>query len=238
MANFLLIHGSGHGAWCWRDLQRELTGRGHLARAIDMPGSGDDPTPAGSVTMCMCRDRIAAELDALGGAILVAHSWGGYPASAAAMAVPGRVAHLVYLCAYLPRDGASMIDRRLEAARQPVVNAVVKSPGGDSYTFRDDRLAQIFYGDCAPEQVADAAQRLTPQAIAPQATPLDVTADLRALPKSYITCTRDGAVPMELQDAMADAWPEMGRYRLDSDHSPFLSQPARLADVLDRIAKP
>ena len=36
MAAFLLVHGSCHGAWCWRDVIPALDGLGHSARAVDL----------------------------------------------------------------------------------------------------------------------------------------------------------------------------------------------------------
>ena len=110
MASFLLIHGASHGAWCWRDLIPELAALGHEARAIDLPGHGDDPTPRETVTLDSYREAILAELRA--GDILVGHSMGGYPITAAAEAEPDRVRALVYLCAYIPAPGRSLASLR------------------------------------------------------------------------------------------------------------------------------
>ena len=60
MADFLLIHGSGHGAWCWRGVLAILEARGHAARAIDLPGLGADTTPPGEVTLASTVDAIGA----------------------------------------------------------------------------------------------------------------------------------------------------------------------------------
>ena len=61
MPDILLIHGAAHGAWCWHRVIPALERLGHTARAIDLPGNGDDPTPAAPVT-----------LDLYAGAILTA----------------------------------------------------------------------------------------------------------------------------------------------------------------------
>ena len=45
MSQFLLVHGAFHGAWCWRKTVAELERRGHRAKAIDLPGQGEDRTP-------------------------------------------------------------------------------------------------------------------------------------------------------------------------------------------------
>jgi pimeloyl-ACP methyl ester carboxylesterase len=51
MSDILLVHGSCHGAWCWRDLIPALTALGHSPRAIDLPSHGADQTPVNDVTL-------------------------------------------------------------------------------------------------------------------------------------------------------------------------------------------
>ena len=238
MAHFVLVHGSCHGAWCWRDLIPALSAYGHTAHAIDLPGMGADATPLSDVTLDSYRDAILAALTAAPEpAILLGHSAGGPPISYAAMSAPEKVAHLVYLCAYTPKTGVSMVERRQEAPRQPLLPAIDRTADGQSYTVKPDWLRRAFYEDCTDEQVAYAAAHLSAQPVLPQATPVAVTQTLRNLPKSYIRCARDGAIPEEFQMTMANDWPEMTRYDLDSDHSPFFSQVPGLVEILDRIAK-
>jgi len=235
MADFLLIHGSCHGAWCWRDMLPLLNACGHRAQAIDLPSHGDDTTPVGEVTLALYADAIIAAMR--GPTVLVGHSAAGFPISAAAMKRPDLVAHLVYLCAHLPQTGKSMIDRRRDATRQPLLDAVVKAEDGLSYSIRPEMAREKFYQDCPDEAVAYAIARLGPQPIAPQATPLTVTQTLRDLPKSYIRCLHDGAVPTEFQKDLTHEWPELAVYEMDSGHSPFFAQPARLAEILFQIAE-
>lgn len=100
MARFLLVHGSWHGAWCWRDVLPLLREMGHDAKAIDLPGHGDDTTPPSKVTLAAYSDAVIAAMRP--DTILVGHSMGGYPITAAAEKATQRVAHLVYLAAYVP----------------------------------------------------------------------------------------------------------------------------------------
>ena len=128
MAEFLLIHGSCHGAWCWRDLIPALAALGHGARAIDLPAHGADATPAADATLELYADRILAAID--GPVTLVGHSAAGYPITLAAERAPDRIARLVYLCAYVPVPGLSMIDMRRAGPRQLLGNAVRAAPDG------------------------------------------------------------------------------------------------------------
>ncbi len=237
MAEFLLVHGSCHGAWCWRDLIPELAALGHVARAIDLPGMGDDPTPIEEVTFDHYRHSIQVGLDAFDGpVVLVGHSAAGYPISAVAGALPAKIARLVYLCAYVPSLAKSMIDRRFETSEQPLHGALERSADRQSYWLNDSQLRRCMYGKCSDEQITFARRRLRPQPIAPQQAVVDITPALRGVAKSYIRCLSDGTIPPDFQARMADAWPEMTRHDMDSDHSPFFSRPMALAALLDRIA--
>ncbi|WP_170473890.1 alpha/beta fold hydrolase [Ruegeria arenilitoris] len=235
MTDFLLIHGSCHGAWCWRDLIPELTGMGHSARAIDMPSHGSDPTPIADVSLDLCRDAI---LDASSPeTIIVGHSWGGFPISAAAEADPKGLRGLIYLCAYVPKDGLSMAEMRKRAPRQLIADAIEKSADGLSYRMLPGRVQSLFYHDCPPEVVSYAQARLCPQAIRPQETPLKTGSNFAKVPKVYIRTTNDQTVPTEYQAEMSlCAEPEL-QLTIDSSHSPFFSHPKKLAEFITLAAR-
>ncbi|MEW2919221.1 alpha/beta fold hydrolase [Ruegeria sp. ANG10] len=233
MADFLLVHGSCHGAWCWRDVIPALTALGHTARAIDLPSHGSDPTPIADVTLDSCRDAVLSASTPQ--TILVGHSWGGYPVSAAAEAAPDAMRALIYLCAYVPQDGLSMIEMRKRAPRQLVVDAVEKSTDCLSYTFRPDMVQDLFYHDCAPETVPYALARMCPQPIAPQETPLSVAENFARVPKAYITATDDHTIPREYEEQMSRVAPEDLRKSISSSHSPFFSHPRLLSEILDDL---
>lgn len=235
MAEFLLVHDSCHGAWCWRDLIPELIVMGHSVRAIDLPSHGSDPTLIADVTLDTCRDAI---LDAATpNTIVVGHSWGGYPVSAAAEAAPDALRGLIFICAYVPQDGLSMIDMRKRAPQQLIGDAVEVSADGLSYSVLPDRVHSLFYHDCPPEVVTYALARLCPQAIQPQDTPLPTGNNFAGVPKAYISATDDRTVPTEYQAVMSEcAEPEL-RLTIDSSHSPFFSHPETLAHLIDRAAR-
>lgn len=235
MADFLLVHGSCHGAWCWRDLIPALEALGHTVQTVDMPSHGSDPTPIAQVTLDSCRDAVLAASNP--DTIIVGHSWGGFPISAAAEADPKAMHALIYLCAYVPRDGLSMVEMRKMAPRQTIVGAVEKSTDGLSYTVRADMVQDLFYHDCAPEVIPFAWARLCPQAIAPQETPLTLSKRFAGVPKAYIRATDDRTIPPEYEEEMSHIAPEGLRRTIDSSHSPFFSRPGELAAILGELAQ-
>ena len=230
MADILLVHGSAHGAWCWRDFIPELEALGHKAEAIDLPSHGNDPTPVNDVTLDMYADAIIAKLDRP--RVLMGHSMGGYPVSLVAERRPDLVQHIVYLCAYVPKPGFTLAEMRKDAPRQPLIEAIQMSDDRKSFTANPSMLREKFYADCSDEQLAYAAEHLCPQAVAPNNTPVALTDRYASVPRSYIRCMQDGAIPYEYQVSMTSSWPEGSVVDMDTSHSPFFSDPANLARIV------
>ncbi|MRH22476.1 alpha/beta fold hydrolase [Rhodovulum strictum] len=233
MTEFLLVHGSNHGAWCWRDVLPLLRAAGHDARAIDLPGAGADPTPPETVTLSDYRDAVLAALTRP--AILVGHSLGGITITAAGAAAPDRIEALVFVAAWAPRPGQSARDLRAHYRCESLLAAFRMSADRKTSTFAEESLEPVFYHDC-PSGTADFARpRLTPQPTAPGTEP---AAALPArLPRHYVICTADRAIPPAAQEDMTRDWPPAQVHRLETGHSPFFAAPDRLAQILIAIAE-
>lgn len=234
MADILLVHGSCHGAWCWRDLIPELEALGHQARAIDMPSHGADPTPVAEVTLDSCAQAI---VDALRkDTIVVAHSWGGFPAARAADLAPMRMQHLIFLAAYAPWDGLSLAEMRNLAPRSKLLDAVIRAQDGKSFMVDPTKATEIFYHDCPEGTMEYAFPRLCPQPIAPHETPISLGNGYASISKSYIRCSDDRTIAPEFQITMTEDWPEKDVYTMPTGHSPFFADPAGLARLIDQIS--
>jgi pimeloyl-ACP methyl ester carboxylesterase len=227
----LLVHGSCHGAWCWDRLLPELAARGIPARALDLPGHGQDRTPPAQVALDSYAIAIRRAVTEMGGrAALLGHSAGGYAIAAAAEADPQMVEKLIFLCAYLPVSGQSLSDMRKVWHEQPLVPHIRRSPDGHSFDFDPDRIPELFYHDCPAETVTFARAHLCPQPMAPQVTPLNLSGAFEAIEKHYIVCADDRAIPPAYQRVMAGGLPAGRVSELPASHSPFLSMPDLLAD--------
>lgn len=232
MTRFILVHGACHGAWCWRDVLPFLN-KSHKAQAIDLPGrDGGD----GTVTL----DHFAkAILAAIGDepAILVGHSMAGFPISLAAERAPGRVRALVYLCAFVPAPGQSVAAMRRAGPRQTLAPAIRVAANRQTFTFDPERVADLFYHDCPASAAAFARAHLCPEPVLPQETPVHLTARHASVPRHYILCTEDRAIPPEYQAQMARDFPAGQVTRLPTAHSPFFAAPEALAKRLIAIAE-
>ncbi|SHJ33986.1 Pimeloyl-ACP methyl ester carboxylesterase [Shimia gijangensis] len=235
MSDILLVHGSCHGAWCWRDLIPELAALGHDVRGMDMPSHGQDDTPLSEVTLESCTASVVNALAK--DTVVVAHSWGGFPATLAADIAPEKLNRLIYLCAYVPRDGHSLVDMRKMAPRQPILKAVDRAADGTSYRVHADYAEEVFYADCPKSTIDYAIANLSPQATLPQATPAHLGAGHLDVPRSYIRTLYDNAIPTEFQAEMVAGWPRSDVYEMATSHSPFFADPKGLAALIDQITK-
>jgi len=229
---YILVHGSCHGAWCWRDVLPMLEN----AIAIDLPSHGNDTTPISDVTLDLYVDAVITEINKLPEpVVLVGHSAAGVTIASVAERVPDRISRLIYLCAYAPKDGDALHVMRKRAKRQLVLPAVVRADDGLSYTVDPAKSPGIFYPDCSAESVEYALAHLGPQPTLPQETPVKLGANYESVPRSYILGEDDHTIPPEEQEKMVADWPEGDVHRLNCGHSPFFSQPEILTRLIGEI---
>lgn len=233
----LLVHGSCHGAWCWDLLIPELIARDVTARALDLPGHGQDRTPPGEVTLDLYAEAVVSTMRDMGGkVVLLGHSAGGYAISAAATRAPQMVEKLIFLCAYLPKSGMSLSDMRKVWPQQPLMPHLIRAADGQSFTFDVAEVPNLFYHDCPPQAVDRARRQLCPQPMLPQTTALTLSRYFQDAEKHYIICAEDRAIPPDYQRVMAQGLPASAVSELPASHSPFLSMPDRLANrILDIV---
>ena len=224
---FALVHGAWHGGWCWERLVAELAARGHHAVAPDLPC--DDVTAG-------FEDYAEVVVAALKGAgedvVVVGHSLAGQTIPLVAARRP--VSRLVYLCALLPAVGRSFADQfgLGEAMLDGGYAAGLARDDQGRSAWVDERLARHhFYADCDEADAHAAFVRLRPQAAEHYADtyPLDT---LTPAPASYVVCTEDRMVLPDWSRSAARARLGVEPVELPGSHSPFLSRPSDLADVL------
>lgn len=240
MATFLMIHGAWHGGWVFDRLHAPLAARGHAMAAPTLPGMDGTAKGAAAATLeGWARFVVEAARALPGPVVLCGHSRAGIVISQAAERDPGACAALVYLCAFLLPNGQSMTaavaelprNERLEAGLSPAAR-------GAALALSADAAIGTFYNDCSEADQTMAAARLVPEPMAPMATTLALS-DTRfgAVPRHYIECTADRAIPIAFQRAMQAQLPCASVTTLASDHSPFLAMPDALAQALHSITE-
>lgn len=241
MARFVFVHGAFGGAWYWKPVIELLESAGHTAEAFDLPGGGDDQTPVEDVTLESCAERVRTVL-AQGSepAILVGYSMGGAVATQAASNSPQHVACLVFVAAFMPSDGQSLLDlTNLPEGADDMVQANIVVEGDPPVAVLPQEAAmEAVFSGCPPEQAKWGAARLRPQAVAPFATPVRIDeALLASIPRFYVLTARDNSIPAALQRRMIREHPCETVVELDSGHAPFFSATDDLVAALLQVAE-
>ena len=88
---------------------------------------------------------------------------------------PGAVAQLVYLAAFLPADGDSVLALSADDPGSAVTASSLPVAGGQAVGLRPECLRALFYADCEDCDVAVATRLLVPEPLAPFAGRVRVT---------------------------------------------------------------
>jgi len=239
MGKVIFIHGAWHGGWCWDRVAKLLVLQGHEVEAPDLPAQGNDTTPIQDVTLDSYVNRICEVLDRQKEpVILVAHSMGGISVTQAAEFRPDKIRALVYVTAFLPRNGESLGTLNENAGVSAVAQNMVFSDDFSSATIREDALKDLFYNDCSDQDIEYAQSLLRPiPTSTTQATVQTSEENFERIPRIYVECLQDHTIPPHMQKMMIEATPCKKVYTLDSSHSPFLSMPEKLAAILAEVAR-
>lgn len=193
---FVLISGACHSGWTWRLVAERLRADGHRVLAPDLPGlaDGDDPQ---RYSLADVADFVVdlVERHDLRDVTLVGHSWGGYPLTAAAPRLAPRLRKLVYWSAFVPAEGASLMDE-VPPHYAEMFTQLAAASGNDSIVFPYEVFCAAFMQDGD-----DSTQRLVHNLLVPQplrfftetVTPVDPAA--LGIPASYVVGTEDLALP-------------------------------------------
>jgi pimeloyl-ACP methyl ester carboxylesterase len=231
MTTFALIHGAWHGGWAFERLVPELLARGHDAVAPDLPCEDQE---AGASRYADVVEEALVGVD--GDVVVVGHSLGGLTASLVAERRPVR--GLVLLCALVPVPGRPLSDRFSDPDLFPPGPSERTARGEDglSHWLSAQDAIDAMYADCDPAQAAAAAARLRGQAALPsrESSPLGGWPDV---PTSYILCTEDLMVGPAWSRRVAAEELGVIPIELPGSHSPMMSRPGALADVLDELAQ-
>ncbi|MFD8080007.1 alpha/beta hydrolase [Streptomyces sp. NPDC059718] len=225
LPTLVLVHGAWHGTWCWQPLIEHLPDLD--IRTVALPSSGQDPAALGG--LYDDAEAVAHTItDIDGPTVILGHSYGGSPITEAA-ATTGNVQRLIYLTALMQDTGDSVLS--LAGGVYPPYWDVHHDPHGHTGHgyFEATQPTEILYNDVEPHLAQQAAAQLARQSLTSVTQPLTHAA-WRTIPSTYILCEHDQAIPPPLQEAMATR--AQRTIRLQSGHSPFLSQPAKLAHTL------
>ncbi|MTV37206.1 alpha/beta hydrolase [Duganella radicis] len=232
----------------------------YTARPQNVGALAVEVSPLATLTLNDYRDSALKVIRALvaagsGPVVLVGHSLGGATLSAVAEAEPSLIRRLVYLTAFVPVVYPTAIQylQQPDFAASEVPSLFVADPSAVTATrINHDsadtsyvaRVKSAFYHDVGDVAFAAIANLLTPdEPLGALTTPINATvARWGSVPRTFIRCTGDRAIPIAVQDKMiaeADAFTPgntFARRTLATSHSPFASAPAELVAALTSMA--
>jgi pimeloyl-ACP methyl ester carboxylesterase len=230
VATIVLVHGWCCGAWVWDRLLPLLDARGLPTRALDLPCVTEAPAK-----LCGLHDDarvVRSAIDELRTpVVLCGHSYGGMVITQASAGQP-RVKHLVYIAADMPDEKETTVT--YSAYFNPEFMETVLSRD-DGTGLLDPERTPLFW-DCEPEVRDWARSRLRPMSMRigdPDQTPTGV--GWREHPSTLLICEQDETASAEYFKVYAQRATRV--IELPTGHSPQLSRPEMVADILEQVAR-
>lgn len=234
MATFLVAHGAWSAGWAWKKMRPQMRARGHEIFTPTYTGMGERAHLAHKdidLETHIADVLGVLNVEDLRNVILVGHSYGGMVATGVADRASERIAQLVYLDAFAPRDGQSLLELQTDEARKRVREATAKE--GDGWRIPPNPAPP----DTSHEDLAWVNAHRVPQPIKTFEQKIRLTGAVDKLPRTYIYCkiSRPGDVFRQFRDRAST---EKGWKCIDIDasHSPNVTAPEALAAILDGIA--
>ncbi|WP_454761775.1 alpha/beta fold hydrolase [Caulobacter segnis] len=235
----VLVHGAFANAPVWGHVAARLRAAGHEVVAVDLPGRPGAPMEPGKVTLDLHRDAVIDAVRALGRpVVLVGHSFAGIVAAAAAEQAPESIKTLVFVAAYLPRNGDSLVSLAQQDPDAKIGPQLridhEKAIAVVDYAAR----AELFANDGPEGLKAKLPDLILDEPLAPLATPVSVTDDrFGQVDKVYVRTALDQVISPAFQDKMLADTPVRSTVTLQTGHLPFLTDPDGLAKAITDAAQ-
>ena len=226
MTTFCLMHSSGQGPEGWKLLVAELERRGHnaLTPAFDVSRTDEGLVyHAETIVGALLRSGVRSQ-----DVVLVAHSAAGMYLPLVAERWPPR--RMVFLAAIVPRPGMSFIDQFRADPSMFNPAWIGKKPTGEGVAL------EFVFHDCPAERLEWA---LSTQVLFYAKRAIEGPCPLKVwpqVPASYIVCADDRTITPAWQRKAARELLGVEPIEIPGGHSPNVSRPEVLADVLQQIA--
>jgi pimeloyl-ACP methyl ester carboxylesterase len=234
MATFLIAHGAWSAAWAWKKMRPLLQARGHAVYIPTYTGLGARAHLASrdiGLSTHIADVLGTLEFEDLRDVVLVGHSYGGMVATGVADRARARLRCVVYLDAFVPRDGQSLLDLLPAEMRERMREAA--RTAGEGWRVPPNPVPP----DTSEEDLAWLLPRRVMHPLRAFDEPIHLTRPDLTLPRVYIYCTRiapgDVFGPFAERARREPGWQYL---ELEASHSPNVTAPGALATLLDKLA--
>lgn len=237
MRTYVLVHGGGHGGWCYQKVAGLLRANGHDVYTPTLTGLGERRhllSPHVDLEMHIADIVGVLTYEDLHELILVGHSYGGMVITGVADRAADRIGELVYLDAAHPRSGESLAD--VAVSIMAICKSWVREVDGVEQVMWPDTLNPEFFGVTDPGDIAWVRSRLQPHPwkCYTQKLELKDEAAVRRLPRTDINCS---ARVREFDERRAAELREARRaWEIDTGHDLMITEPQKVAQMLLHLA--
>jgi pimeloyl-ACP methyl ester carboxylesterase len=241
---FVLVHAAWHGAWCWKKVVPLLQQRGHHVVTPTLTGLGERShlaRPDTGLDVHVSDIVNVLTFEDLHEVVLVGHSSAGVVITGVASRAPRHVAHLVYLDAFVPEDGQSVLDL-VATDRRRTMEALVNTEGDG---WRLPRLApppwetivRDMWGVTDDGDVRWLLERLRATPFGHFKDPVHRTRPAaEELPRTYVRCRRYQSARFDQHAEMAQRTAGWRHRELTASHHPAITAPGDLAELLLEVS--
>ena len=230
---FVLVHGAWHGGWCWRRVADRLRAGGHTVFTPTLTGLGERShlLRAGIDLKTHITDVVnVLKWEDLSDVVLCGHSYGGFIISGVADAMAPALRSLVFLDAFVPRDGESVQQLTSSAVQETIRAAVQRGDLGIP-----PRPAEAFGVNPADRAWVD--RMCVPQPIGTFADPIALSGGRESVARKTYIRAKSYANPGfdRAYDALR-ADPSWRLHDVPCGHDVMVDMPERLAEMLVQAA--
>ena len=236
---YVLVHGAWQAPYVWDDVKATLEKNGNKVIVVELPAHGADTTSPASVTINVYRDKVLNAINSANGkVILVGHSMGGMVVTAVAEAQPDRIEKLVYIGAFLPANGQSLLALASQDATSLLGPNLIPSADHLTLDVNRSQIINIFCQDASADKQKEVLDNFRVEPAIPFTNNVSITAaNFGKVNKYYIYTAQDHAISLDNQKKMVSAAGITQTFTLNSSHCPFLSMPDKVSDLLLQIGK-
>ncbi len=237
MATYLLVHGAWHGGWCWKRVSRLLRAAGHEVFTPTLTGLGErEHLMSPDIGLdTHVQDIVGVlEYEDLHDVILVGHSYAGMVVTGVAEKAADRIAHLVYLDAFLPENGKSLVDYQPPQMLEKFLKMTREE--GEGFKLHS-LISPEEFGVTDEEDLAWVRPRMNAHPLKTKTDPVHIS-DPRAarIPRTFVYCNDPAVGPFgQFADRVREdeSWTY---FELATGHDAMITAPEEVADLLLQLA--
>ncbi len=232
--SYVVVHGAWSGAWAWDAVAAELRANGKDVTVVELPAHGADVTPIADATLDAYAAKVESVVDAASGpVVLIGHSLGGMIISQVAEHEPDKIAKLVFVAGFFPKDGDTALALAMNDPDTHLGNALNVDQSQGTADVDPTMLIDVFCADCSTAEQSELQAHYRTEPVAPLATPVHITAaNWGSVAKYYVYTQQDHAISYSAQQTQTADGAFVKTALLDSSHSPFLSEADDLTNAL------